>query len=55
VEQVLAAVGLVLVHSAAPEDYLVAAAIVKVAADLHYLVDDSNQAVVLDSADLDLD
>ncbi len=34
VEQVLAAVGLVLVHSAVPEEYLVAVALVEVAADL---------------------
>jgi len=34
VEQVLVAVGLVLVHSAVPEEYLVAAAVVEVAADL---------------------
>ena len=34
VEQVLVAVGLVLVHSAVPEEYLVAVAVVEVAAAL---------------------
>jgi len=55
VEQVLAAVVLVLVHSAVPEEYLVAAAVVEVAVDLDSLVDDSNQAVVLSSANLEVD
>jgi hypothetical protein len=37
VEQVLAAVGMVLVHSAVPEEYLVAATVVEVAADLYFV------------------
>ncbi len=55
VELVLVAVDLVLVLGAIPEHYLVAAAAVEVVADLHYPVADSHQAVVLGSADLEVD
>ncbi len=54
-EQVLVAVDLVLAIGAAPEQHLVAAAVVEVIADLHYPVADLHQAVLQGSADLEVD
>ncbi len=47
VEQVLAAVGLVLVHSAVPEEYLVPVAVVEVAAGLDSVDPDNFHSWVL--------
>jgi hypothetical protein len=55
VEQALVAVDLVLALGAGAEHYLVAAVVVEVVADLHYPVADSHHAVVLGSADLEMD
>jgi hypothetical protein len=54
-EQVLVAVDLVLALGTVPEQHLVAAAVVEVVADLHYSAADSHQALVLCSADLEVD